>query len=695
MSESGLPSRSLDQQAYSPISRYGQISISQQLARLEEIRTGGHRPSYRPAPSSPESQWGQIQEGFSQVESDLSWQLRQISSEEPSHPRRPLSPDQEGRSWVQEYREKQRMRKVAQEARAQAEADLQRLLKEREEAQARAQEQERLAAEAAERLRKLEEAEQETLRAAVRQQQRREQQLLNDQLAAAKSEAEKMAELLESFKNPPAIPSAPDDSDSSNQVTPAVPVVQISAKGQGKVEPVVAPDMPLPVASEQHLGVAPQLQTVMGDSLMPSRVFADKQRLSGQDATSKSAISSDRAQSDVVVESIPDGDATQPIRVSPIDSLADAADDRALADQLALASGSQPISSRKSTSTVTPALAVSTKPVVSNPSAQYAVHGERESLLRGNDQQYPAGLVDTVKPPLQPASVATKANASAGVVAKGESAEGAPVSTAAARAGSAVELFQQVLAQTRQGQTRVSAPAGTATVSATKNSAVPHGDQISPRPAPAPPVTSVRQSPGASFSPPSAHTAPIMPPLSAQIPVAEQTVSLTQNTLLADPGMAATTPTNRQLSPDPTGVPVVSVPAQEAISPRVATSAPVSPTAPSTSEKIAPPPTLEREESSERENSRWWQRKRKAKKAEAPEQEDTHYGASLEYREDQDEEEPLTFIQTFWRWTLRLSILLIIALGMVLTMDRPVISQTMGQDTVQPGIVDEVRVLQI
>ncbi|WP_288816155.1 hypothetical protein, partial [uncultured Varibaculum sp.] len=86
MSESDFPSRPLEQQAYSPISKYGQISIAEQLARLEEIRTGGHRPSYRPEAPSPESQWGQIQEGFSQVESDLSWQLRQIPPDEPRHP---------------------------------------------------------------------------------------------------------------------------------------------------------------------------------------------------------------------------------------------------------------------------------------------------------------------------------------------------------------------------------------------------------------------------------------------------------------------------------------------------------------------------------------------------------------------------------------------------------------------------------
>ena len=145
MSEADFPSRPLEQ-TYSPISKYGQISIAEQLARLEEIRTGGRRPAYRPQPPSQESQWGQIQEGFSQVEGDISWQLRQESSAAEQKRQRQLSPEQDGRSWVQEYREKQQMRKVAQEARERAEADLQRILKEREEAQAYAREQERLAA---------------------------------------------------------------------------------------------------------------------------------------------------------------------------------------------------------------------------------------------------------------------------------------------------------------------------------------------------------------------------------------------------------------------------------------------------------------------------------------------------------------------------------------------------------------------
>ena len=96
------------------------------------------------------------------------------------------------------------------------------------------------------------------------------------------------------------------------------------------------------------------------------------------------------------------------------------------------------------------------------------------------------------------------------------------------------------------------------------------------------------------------------------------------------------------------------------------------------------------------ENSHWWQRKRKekVKKAEAPEREDARAGASQALREN-EEEEPLTFIQTFLRWTLRLSILLIIALGMVLTMDRPVISQTIGREVLEPGIVDSVSVIKI
>ena len=75
MSEADFPNRP-EGQTYSPISKYGQISIAEQLARLEEIRTGGRRPTYRAQPASQESQWGQIQEGFSQVEGDISWQLR-------------------------------------------------------------------------------------------------------------------------------------------------------------------------------------------------------------------------------------------------------------------------------------------------------------------------------------------------------------------------------------------------------------------------------------------------------------------------------------------------------------------------------------------------------------------------------------------------------------------------------------------
>lgn len=55
MSEADFPNRP-EGQTYSPISKYGQISIAEQLARLEEIRTGGRRPTYRAQPTSQESQ---------------------------------------------------------------------------------------------------------------------------------------------------------------------------------------------------------------------------------------------------------------------------------------------------------------------------------------------------------------------------------------------------------------------------------------------------------------------------------------------------------------------------------------------------------------------------------------------------------------------------------------------------------------
>ena len=184
MSETDFLAPNPGGQNYSPISKYGQISIAEQLARLEEIRNGGRRQVYQPQPPTQESRWGQIREGFSQVEDAIGEQQRRAESGYDKYSRPTLSPDQDGKSWVQEYREKQHMRKVAQEARARAEADLKKLLKEREEAQARALEQERLAAQAAERLRKLEEAEQEALRAAAREQQQREQRVLASQVEA-------------------------------------------------------------------------------------------------------------------------------------------------------------------------------------------------------------------------------------------------------------------------------------------------------------------------------------------------------------------------------------------------------------------------------------------------------------------------------------------------------------------------------
>ena len=836
MSESDFPSRALEQQVYSPISKYGQISIAEQLARLEEIRTGGHRPSYRPEAPSPESQWGQIQEGFSQVESDLSWQLRQIPPDEPRHPQRPLSPDQDGRSWVQEYRDKQRMRKVAQEARAQAEADLQRLLKEREEAQARAQEQERLAAKAAERLRKLEEAEQEALRTAVRNQQRREQRVLDAQVEAAKSEAEKMAELLESFQNPQVAPSKPDVTERPAAAEPAVPIAHAPAYEQVAVKPAVAPTAPavaervapqapttptpalpqslpqvstspapLPAVSRQSSQGVPQVQPVSGQPRTSSRIFADPHGATGLKPTSK-PVASSFAQSDAAVGGKPDGDSTQPIKVSPIDSLADAADDRALADQLALASGARPVS--PPAFMPAPATAAPRKPAPSTLPARYEAPAAHSSQQRGGTPQYPAGSATTVQRLQQPANVTTQVNAPAGMEIKGESAGGAPVSIAAAGAGSAAELFQQALAQTRLGGANTAIPADTATaIAANLTAPVPalqaapsptvaataarvssaqlsgaslaprtgslagqSGNQLSPRPAPAPPATSMRQAPEATFPPAAARSASIVQPASAQIPVVGQATPVAQITLpvaptsgqqvptvqpavtaqpaapvqpqhpapsplsapagsqgtqvapMAVPAVApasiieapaspapvgaapaATAPTGGQLAPAPSAAPeavapavtALTAPASKTVPAQVATPAPVTTESPSGSERSASPATSDSEEPAEEEKNRWWQRKRKAKKAEAPEQEDTRYGASLESPEDQGEEEPLTFIQTFLRWTLRLSILLIIALGMVLTMDRPVISQTMGQDMLQTGIVDGVSVLQI
>lgn len=347
MSEADFPNRP-EGQTYSPISKYGQISIAEQLARLEEIRTGGRRPTYRAQPTSQESQWGQIQEGFSQVEGDISWQLRQESLAAAQQTHRNLSPEQDGRSWVQDYREKQQMRKVAREAREKAEADLQRLLKEREEAQAYAREQERLAAQAAERLRQLEDAEQEALRTAARQQQQREQQVLNTQVAEEKTEAEKMAELLASFQNlqagsgqPPAsAPAAP--ADATPRAAQAIPK-ELQPVSQGPMQSLpreslaeprprdvpqkpAVPVTPLPQSKTPRQAPAAGTRAQAGVTSAPvdlgerkpqapSRIFAD-----GTSRVTKPAYSPPNAGEDFSVPTpgaapVLDADTTQPVTV--------------------------------------------------------------------------------------------------------------------------------------------------------------------------------------------------------------------------------------------------------------------------------------------------------------------------------------------------------------------------------------------
>lgn len=797
MSETDFPNRP-EGQTYSPISKYGQISIAEQLARLEEIRTGGRRPTYRPQPTSQESQWGQIQEGFSQVEGDISWQLRQesLAAEQQTH--RNLSPEQDGRSWVQEYREKQQMRKVAREAREKAEADLQRLLKEREEAQAYAREQERLADQAAERLRQLEDAEQEALRTAARQQQRREQRVLNTQVAEEKSEAEKMAELLASFQNlqaaaaqqPAGAPTAPDDSRSraaeaiprEMQPVPQVPVQSSPRESLTEPRPRAVPQNPAAGLSptpqpesprQDPTGVARTQARVASASVpsgerqpqAPSRIFADAPSGSGKSVYSPPNADAGFSDTTPGAGVALDADTTQPVRVSPIDALSDKADDRALADSLAFAATSKNLSATRSAPAPASArapqmpahLPANTAPAPSTPASSQA--GGQAGAVR---PQVAAPVAPA--PQVQSAPAATSMQNPPQNSARGlapNAANLSPLNISAGEAGSAAELFQQALAQSKLGVTKpVAAPYASPTLAGHATS------QASVRPAPAPPAATAGQRQVSAFSAatqvepqvsrvqaapapapapaPSAQPAspaPAVPAVPAGADVAAQANVALPQPALARPEAApqtigatqpvVTPPTAQPAQPAPTSgtgavpgatavpsanaqplSPVISAPAAAPVAPAAAAPAatatsPLAVPAAADSPTLAPvadsseakpsdaSPVSAESESPQEEKTRWWQRKRKAKKAEAPEQEDTRAGAWQESADEEGEEEPLTFIQTFLRWVLRLSILLIIALGMVLTMDRPVISQTMGQDIFQAGIVDNVTVTQI
>lgn len=800
MSEADFPNRP-EGQTYSPISKYGQISIAEQLARLEEIRTGGRRPTYRAQPTSQESQWGQIQEGFSQVEGDISWQLRQESLAAAQQTHRNLSPEQDGRSWVQDYREKQQMRKVAREAREKAEADLQRLLKEREEAQAYAREQERLAAQAAERLRQLEDAEQEALRTVARQQQQREQQVLNTQVAEEKTEAEKMAELLASFQNlqagsgqPPAsAPAAP--ADATPRAAQAIPK-ELQPVSQGPMQSLpreslaeprprdvpqkpAVPVTPLPQSKTPRQAPAAGTRAQAGVTSAPvdlgerkpqapSRIFAD-----GSSRVTKPAYSPPNAGEDFSVPTpgaapVLDADTTQPVTVSPIDALADKADDRALADSLAFAATGKNLAETRSAPAPTAARAPQ-MPAHLPASAAPAPSNSASSQARGQERDVRSQVTSPMAPaagPVPAVPTATSMQNPPQTSARGlapNAANLSPLNIAAGEAGSAAKLFQQALAQRKMGVTK---PA--AAPSASLALAGHTGSQASVRPAPAPPAATAGQrqvsafpaatqvepqvsrvqsapvsapAPSAQPSAQPASPAPAVPagadvaaqanvalpqPALARPEAAPQTIGATQPVVTppmaqpaqpvqpapasgtgAVPGASAVSSANVQpLSPvisAPAAAPVApaaAAPAVTATSPLVVPAAADSPTlAPVADSSEAKPsdasPVSAESESPQEEKTRWWQRKRKAKKAEAPEQEDTRAGAWQESADEEGEEEPLTFIQTFLRWVLRLSILLIIALGMVLTMDRPVISQTMGQDIFQAGIVDNVTVTQI
>ncbi len=461
MSETDFLAPNPDGQNYSPISKYGQISIAEQLARLEEIRNGGRRQVYRPQPPTQESRWGQIREGFSQVEDAIGGQQRRAESDYEGYSRSTLSPDQDGKSWVQEYREKQHMRKVAQEARARAEADLQKLLKEREEAQARALEQERLAAQAAERLRKLEEAEQEALRAAAREQQQREQRVLASQVEAEKTEAEKMAELLASFQNPASVPvtDSPGDLPVQKSASPSV-------SGQERQQKdVKKQSVPRPVSS--NISSTSRIFGSRQASAAPA-LFTRSSAIGSQEASLPPAIDTSLAVADTSVNA---ADTTQPIKIDPIASLTDNADDQALADKLAFAA--QSATARPVSQASTSAMPVSTPSSVtvpdgSAPSAPSPNRGVGTTSLGSQISQVGAQISPYTRHQSVPAQSAggnaapvtatDRANPSLkSPNIAGVARDVAQTGLAGVTATSAAEMFQQALTQTGLGAATTSA----------------------------------------------------------------------------------------------------------------------------------------------------------------------------------------------------------------------------------------------
>lgn len=463
MSETDFLAPNPGGQNYSPISKYGQISIAEQLARLEEIRNGGRRQVYQPQPPTQESRWGQIREGFSQVEDAIGGQQRRAESGYEGYSRPTLSPDQDGKSWVQEYREKQHMRKVAQEARARAEADLQKLLKEREEAQARALEQERLAAQAAERLRKLEEAEQEALRAAAREQQQREHRVLASQVEAEKTEAEKMAELLASFQNPASQP-------------------VMDSPGDLPVQKSAAPSVSRQERQQKDLKKQAVPHSVSSKISSTSRIFGSRQASAApalsprssaggsQEASLPPAIDTSLAVADTSVNA---ADTTQPIKIDPIASLTDNADDQALADKLAFAA--QSATARPVSQASTSAMPVSTPssvtvPGVSAPSAPLTTVGLGTTPLGSQRPQVGAQIPPDIRHQSVPAQSAGGNAASLTAIDRanpslkspniaGVARDMAQTGLAGVTAASAAEMFQQALTQTGLGAATTSAPA--------------------------------------------------------------------------------------------------------------------------------------------------------------------------------------------------------------------------------------------
>lgn len=202
----------------SAYSAYRPISLSAQLQRLEEIGRGVPRGSSGADSRlsvSADDPWQALEQRFKAAQDRLNQEFDQLEQRQRSLDQaqaeavtkdsaapliRPRSSFGTAENWVEQYRETQRLREVASQARARAIQDLARLQAEKEAAELRAAQEARKAAAAAEALAQAQ-AEAEGLRARQNQAAEQEnQRQLSELVQAEAEEAKRLAQSLQAFE---------------------------------------------------------------------------------------------------------------------------------------------------------------------------------------------------------------------------------------------------------------------------------------------------------------------------------------------------------------------------------------------------------------------------------------------------------------------------------------------------------------